>query len=85
MQNAQKLQSGIYRDLLITPGSVHDNTFLKEQSIEDAHLYDRELIADRGCIGHAVQLRLFNQAGIQLQVPYRRIQKDYEKYDLLKN
>ncbi len=74
-------ESGVYRDLLISPASTHDSAFLKEITSEDSHLNGRTIIGDRGYIGHATQLRLFEQVGIQLEVPYRRNQKDYRVYD----
>lgn len=77
-------ESGVYRDLLLTSGSTHDSTFLKIIESKDEHLYGREMLADRGYIGKATQLRLFQEVGIQLEVPYRRNQKDYKRYDVLK-
>jgi len=74
-------ESGIYRDLLLTQGSTHDTSFLKMITHDDSHLRDRELIGDRGYIGLATQLRLFEEIGIQLEVPYRRNQRDYKAYD----
>ena len=74
-------EKGVYRDLLITQASDHDTCFLKEVNQEDTHLSGRELIGDRGYVGQATQLRLFEQVGLQLQVPYRRNQKDYKRYD----
>ena len=72
--------SGVYKDLLITPANVHDNVFLKELSKEDEHLSGYELIGDRAYLGKSTQLRLFEEVGLSLNVPYRRNQKDYKKY-----
>jgi len=77
-------ESGVYRDLLITSGSTHDTAFLKQLDGQDDHLRGREILADRGYIGKDTQLRLFREIGVQLQVPYRRNQKDFKKYDVLK-
>jgi hypothetical protein len=77
-------ETGVYRDLLLTPGSTHDTAFLKQLDGEDDHLRGREILADRGYLGKATQLRLFQEVGIQLQVPYRRNQRDYKRYDVLK-
>ena len=77
-------ETGVYRDLLISPASTHDSSFLKEITSEDTHLYGRTLIGDRGYIGHATQLRLFEDVGLKLDVPYRRNQRDFRKYDLNK-
>ena len=73
-------ESGVYRDMLLTPGSDHDTTFLKLLDKADEHLKDRELLGDRGYIGRDTQLRLFKEIGLQLRVPYRRNQKDFKKY-----
>jgi len=77
-------ESGVYRDLLVTSGSTHDTAFLKLIQSKDDHLYGREVLADRGYIGKDTQLRLFQEVGLQLQVPYRRNQKDFKRYDHLK-
>jgi hypothetical protein len=76
--------TGIYRDMMITPANVHDNYFLKLITSEDEHLQGHELLGDRGYLGKATQLRLFEEAQIRLDVPYRRNQKDYRKYDQVK-
>ena len=77
-------ESGVYRDLLLTSGSTHDTAFLRLLESNDDHLRGREILGDRGYIGKATQLRLFQEVGIQLHVPYRKNQKDYKKYDILK-
>ena len=73
--------TGIYRDMMIIGANVHDNYFLKIITSEDHHLRDHELLGDRGYLGKATQLRLFEEVEITLNVPYRRNQKDYRKYD----
>lgn len=73
--------TGGYRDLLITPGSVHDSEFLKLITQDEDHLRHRELLGDCGYIGKAVQLRLFEQIELKVTVPYRRNQKDFKIYD----
>lgn len=75
-------ETGVYRDLLLTPASTHDSAFLKEISPDDTHLYGRTLIGDRGYIGHSTQMRLFEEVRLQLDVPYRRNQHDFKTYDL---
>ena len=77
-------ESGVYRDLLLTSGSTHDTAFLKLLKSNDDHLNGREVLADRGYIGKATQLRLFQELGLQLKVPYRRNQKDYKRYSKIK-
>lgn len=76
--------TGIYRDMLLTGANVHDSFFLKEITGEDDHLRGHELLGDRGYLGKATQLRLFEEVQIKLDVPYRRNQKDYHKYDYAK-
>jgi hypothetical protein len=73
-------KSGVYKDLLITSASVHDNYYLKLLNAQDNHLSNFELLGDRGYIGHSIQLSLFEELSITLRVPYRRNQKDFEVY-----
>lgn len=73
-------KSGVYKDMLITSASVHDNYFLKLLDQTDTHLSGSELLGDRGYIGKAIQLSLFEDLSLQLNIPYRRNQKDFEKY-----
>lgn len=73
-------ESGVYRDLLITSANEHDTVFLKLLGADDDHLAGRELLGDRGYIGVPTQLRLFEEIGLSLRVPYRRNQKDFKKY-----
>ena len=49
--------------------------------MDDEHLYRRELLGDRAYIGHSTQLRLFEETGLTVHVPYRRNQKDYQAYN----
>lgn len=76
--------TGIYRDMMITSANIHDNYFLKIITTEDTHLRGHDLLGDRGYLGKATQLRLFEEVQIKLDVPYRRNQKDYRKYDQVK-
>lgn len=73
-------ESGVYMDMLITPASEHDICFLKELSAKDYHLQGRTLLGDRAYIGKAVQLSLFEELQIDIQIPYRRNQKDCVEY-----
>lgn len=73
-------ETGIYRDLLISPASHHDNTYLKMLNEKDRHLKGMELLGDRGYLGKDTQLRLFADLGLKLNIPYRRNQKDFRKY-----
>lgn len=77
-------ESGVYRDMLLTSGNDHDTTFLKLLGSDDEHLKDREILGDRGYIGAATQLRLFNEIGIKLRVPYRRNQNDFKTYSRIR-
>ena len=76
--------NGIYRDLMVTSASVHDSAFLKILNSECLHLRGKELLGDRGYIGQATQLRLFEELDLTLSIPYRRNQKDFVKYDFKK-
>src|SRR5690606_1099411 len=69
--------SGVYRDLLITSGSVHDSEFLRQITHTDQHLRNREMLCDRAYIGRVTQLRLFDEVQLNLTIPYRRNQKDF--------
>ena len=73
-------KSGVYKDMLISSANVHDNYFLKLLNKEDTHLANIELLADRGYVGRAIQLSLFEDLSLSLNVPYRRNQKDFRKY-----
>ncbi len=74
--------SGVYRDLLITSGNEHDSIFLKLLSKDDNHLRDHTLFGDRGYIGKVVQLRLYDELKLDLDVPYKINQKDFKEYSL---
>lgn len=72
---------GVYKDLMVSSASVHDNYFLKILDEEKEHLRGYEMLGDRGYIGQAIQLNLFETLDLTLTVPYRRNQKDYVEYD----
>ncbi len=72
--------TGVYRDMLITGANVHDSYFLKLITANDSHLSGHTLLGDRGYIGRATQLRLFDEADLKLDIPYRKNQKDFKKY-----
>ena len=73
--------AGVYRDLMVSGASVHDNYYLKQLDIDHGHLRGFELLGDRGYIGQATQLKLFEDLDLTLSVPYRRNQKDFKEYD----
>ncbi len=73
-------ESGVYVDMLVTSANEHDNCFLKELSKDDSHLRERVLIGDRAYIGHAIQLSLFEELSLDIQVPFRINQKDFSNY-----
>ena len=75
---------GVYRDLMVSSASVHDNYFLKVLSAEHDHLRGYEMLGDRGYIGKNIQLQLFEELDLTISVPYRRNQKDYVEYDYKK-
>ena len=66
--------SGVFQELKILPANVHDIHFLKQ--LTQSHLYDCKLIGDRAYRSNPLQLSLFEQFQIDLQVPYRINQKE---------
>ncbi len=75
---------GVYRDFMITPANVHDNYYLKLIDENDVHLHGHNLLGDRAYIGKSTQLEIFESYGINLDIPYRRNQKDYKRYAQIK-
>lgn len=73
---------GVYRDFMITPANVHDNAYLKSLTSEDHHLNGHNLLGDRAYVGQALQLHLFEELKLNVQVPYRRNQRDYRQYSV---
>lgn len=71
---------GVYKDLMVSSASVHDNYFLKVLSEEHDQLRGYEMLGDRGYIGKNIQLQLFKELELTMNVPYRRNQKDYVEY-----
>lgn len=69
---------------MVTNASVHDPYFLKVLNTECQYLRGKELLGDRGYIGQATQLRLFEELDLTLNIPYRRNQKDFVKYEYKK-
>ncbi len=74
-------ETGIYKEMMISSASVHDNYFLKLLDDNHTHLKQHELVGDRAYIGKAIQLSLFEDLEIKLNVPYRSNQKDFIKYE----
>lgn len=77
-------ESGVYVDMLISKASTHDSFFLKLLEQSDEHLRNKTLLGDRGYIGKATQLRLFEELKLNLDIPYRRNQKDFKEYAISK-
>ena len=73
--------TGIYKDLMISSASVHDSYYLKLIDSNYTHLKDQELLGDRAYIGKAIQLSLFEDLELTVNVPYRCNQKNFIKYD----
>ncbi len=69
---------GVYQHHELRPASEHDITFLKE--LNETHLIDTRLIGDRAYRSAPLQMELFEWAGINLDVPYRRNQHDFKPY-----
>lgn len=72
--------SGVYKDFMITSASVHDSIYLKLINEHDTHLRGCTMLGDRGYIGQAVQLSLFENYRIDLKIPYKCNQKEIKKY-----
>jgi hypothetical protein len=70
--------SGAYQEHALLPANVHDITYLKQ--LDETHLYNCQLIGDRAYRSDPLQLRLFEERFIQLQVPYRKNQTDFREY-----
>ena len=70
--------SGVFQQVRILPAHVHDITFLK--TLEQTHLIDCKLIGDRAYRSDPLQLALFEDFEIDLQVPYRKNQRDFKEY-----
>ena len=70
--------SGVFQECALLPANVHDITFLK--SLEQTHLQNCVLIGDRAYRSDPLQLSLFDQFEIDLDVPYRKNQKDFQPY-----
>ena len=70
--------SGVFQECALLPANIHDIVFLK--SLKQTHLQNCVLIGDRAYRSHPLQLSLFSQFEIELDVPYRKNQKDYQPY-----
>lgn len=69
---------GVYQHMKILPANIHDINYLKE--LEETHLIKCTLIADRAYRSAPLQMDLFSNWQIDLSVPYRINQKDYQVY-----
>lgn len=76
-------EHGVFQDMQVTPGNVHDINFLKDVKLED-YTKGKTLLGDRGYISKAVQTDLFTTHDITLEVPYRSNQKEQMVVDKVK-
>ena len=76
-------EHGVFQDMQVTPGNVHDINFLKDAQLED-YTKGKTLLGDRGYISKAVQTDLFTTYDIKLEVPYRSNQKEQTFIDKVK-
>lgn len=76
-------EHGVFQDMQVTPGNVHDINFLKDVQLED-YTKGKTLLGDRGYISKAVQTDLFTTHDITLEVPYRSNQKEQMVVDKVK-
>ena len=65
---------GVIRTFTFSPASVHDIHYLKDIRFE---IPNSTIIADRAYLSATVQLDLFENANIKLEVPYRYNQKEF--------
>jgi len=70
--------SGVFQECALLPANVHDIQFLK--GLQQTHLQHCTLIGDRAYRSSPLQLSLFERFEIDLDVPYRRNQKDFKEY-----
>lgn len=70
--------SGVYQECAILPANRHDIIFLK--SLEQTHLHRCVLIGDTAYRSDPLQMALFEHFDIDLDVPYKKNQKDYQPY-----
>lgn len=68
-------EHGVFQDMQITPANVHDINFLKQIDPE-SYTYGKTILGDRGYISAQVQLDLFENYRIRLEVPYRKNQNN---------
>lgn len=69
---------GVYQHASLLPANVHDIQFAK--MLPQSNLANCQLIGDCAYRSAVVQLELFKSCNIDLNVPYRRNQKDYQDY-----
>ena len=66
---------GVIHSYDITKANVHDINYLNDVKYD---YHDCTIIGDRGYISKTMQLNLFEEAKIELEVPYRLNQKDWK-------
>jgi hypothetical protein len=66
---------GVFQSFDLSPASVHDIHYLKDIKQQ---LSDCVILGDKGYLSSSIQLDLFNSVNIQLEVPKRVNQKDYQ-------
>lgn len=73
--------SGVFFSMDLSKASVHDLHYLND--IKHSGLNNATLLGDAGYISSDYQLDLFNQARIDLKVPNRKNQKNFEPYPFI--
>ena len=66
---------GVFQSFDLCPASVHDIHYLKDIK---SQLSDCVLLGDKGYLSESIQVDLFTKARIELQVPKRKNQADYQ-------
>ena len=70
--------TGVFQECALWPANIHDINFIKD--LGQTHLEKCKLIGDRAYRSEPLQLRLFQENEIDLEVPYRKNQRDFAAY-----
>jgi len=75
-------KNGVFHSFDLTPANIHDVNYLKDVK---HNLKDCTLIGDRGYISADYQADLFTHSNINLSIPMRKNQKDFEAFSWTKS
>lgn len=74
-------KNGVFHSFDLTPAHIHDVNYLKDVK---HNLKDCTLIGDRGYVSADYQADLFTHSNINLSIPMRKNQKDFEPFSWTK-